>query len=151
MLGRFITARSAPGIAAVGALFAISFDTVSLAVLFALAAVRMGGLAGSLFVALVFALGMLAVDGLNGLWISHLIRKSDRTAAVASRTIALAIAGVSFSVALLALSRLGIAAFDVWMDKREGWVSVGVVALVLAAFAAGQQLSRRRAAVSPSG
>ena len=143
-LGRFVTARSASGVAAVGALFAVSFDTVSLAVLFALAASRMGGMAGSLFVALLFAIGMLAVDGMNGFFISHLIRRADRTAAIASRTLALAIAAVSLLVASLALSRLGFKPLDAWMGGRGSWVSAGVVALVVMAFSGGLLMARRR-------
>jgi hypothetical protein len=43
MLGRLLGARHPIGIAAVGALFALSFDTVSQAALFAVSAAHFGG------------------------------------------------------------------------------------------------------------
>ena len=55
-----------------------------LAALFAFAAGRFGGLSHVLVVAALFVLGMMAVDGANGLWISRLIRQANRTAAIAS-------------------------------------------------------------------
>ena len=61
-------------------LFALSFDTISQAALFAIAAGRFGGVAEALLVAGLFVLGMLAVDGINGVWICRLIRRADRTA-----------------------------------------------------------------------
>ena len=93
LLGRFVTVRRPWAVAAVGALFALSFDTVSQAALFALAAGRFGGVVHALLVAALFVLGMLVVDGINGVWISRLIRRADRTAVVASRVMACTVAG----------------------------------------------------------
>src|SRR6516165_7840224 len=89
LLGRVLTVRRPCAIAVVGMLFALSFDTVSQAALFALAAGRFGGVEQALFVAGLFMLGMLVVDGINGVWISALIRRADRAAAIASRVMAL--------------------------------------------------------------
>jgi len=83
-------------IAAVGAAFALSFDTISHALLFT---VTGASLAGWLFAALlgvVFTLGMVFTDALNGLWVARLIRGADRRAAAASR-------GMSAAIALLCL------------------------------------------------
>jgi nickel/cobalt transporter (NiCoT) family protein len=84
ILGRMVTVRRPSAIAAVGMLFALSFDTVSQAALFALAAGRFGGMTQALFVAGLFVVGMLAVDGINGFWIFSLIRRADRIAVIAS-------------------------------------------------------------------
>ena len=87
-------------------LFALSFDTVSQAALFALAAGRFGGVSQALFVAGLFVLGMLAVDGVNGVWISALIRRADRTAVIASRVMALAVAAISLAVGLFTVAKM---------------------------------------------
>ena len=148
LLGRFLDTRRAWAIAAVGALFALSFDTVSQAALFALAAVRFGGLPDALFVAALFVLAMLAVDGANGLWINRLIRRADRTAVVASRVMALAVAGVSLVVGAYALAKFLVPALDEWAAGSDSWLGAAVVAAVLAAFVAALRVARRRAATA---
>lgn len=148
LLGRFLDIRRAWAVAAVGMLFAFSFDTVSQAALFALAAGRFGGVDHALFVAALFVLGMLAVDGANGLWIHRLIRKADRTAAIASRVMALAVAGISLAVGVLAVSRILVPALDAWVEGRDLWVGAAVVAAALVAFGASMRMARRRAALA---
>ncbi len=143
LLGRFLTVQRPWAVAAVGALFALSFDTISQAALFALAAGRFGGVTDALLVAALFVLGMLAVDGVNGLWISRLIRRADRTAAVASRVMALAVAGLSFAIGLFTVVKLVFPNVDAWADGRELHVGGAVVAGVLLAFAAGMWAARR--------
>jgi high-affinity nickel-transport protein len=144
LLGRFLNTRRPWAVAAVGALFALSFDTVSQAALFALAAGRFGGMAHALFVALLFVLGMLAVDGANGLWISGLVRRADRTAAIASRVMTLAVAGVSLAVGVLTVAKILVPAVDEWAEGRELWAGGAVVAAVVAAFVGAMCAARRR-------
>ena len=105
LLGRFVTVRKPWAIAAVGVLFAFSFDTISQATLFALAAGRFGGVTEALLVAGLFVLGMLVVDGINGVWINRLIRRADRTPSCASRVMALTVAGISLTVGCSSPSR----------------------------------------------
>jgi high-affinity nickel-transport protein len=144
LLGRFITVRRAWAVAAVGALFALSFDTVSQAALFALAAGRFGGVGHALLVAGLFVLGMLVVDGVNGVWLSRLIRRADRTAVVASRVMACTVAAISFAVGGFTVARLLLPAVATWADGRELLVGGIVVTAVLTAFAAGMRASRPR-------
>ncbi len=148
LLGRVLNIRRAWAVAAVGMLFALSFDTVSQAALFALAAGRFGGLSHALFVAALFVLGMLAVDGANGLWINRLIRQADRTAVIASRVMALTVAGISLAVGVLTVAKIIVPAVDAWTDGRELWFGGAVVAVVLVAFASGMLAARRRALMS---
>jgi high-affinity nickel-transport protein len=129
---------------AIGALFALSFDTISQAALFALAATRFGGVADALLVAGLFVLGMLVVDGINGVWISRLIRRADRTAVVASRVMACTVAAVSLAVGGFAVAKLLLPAVDAWADGRETLLGGMVVAAVLTAFAMGMRASRQR-------
>ena len=137
LLGRFLTVRRPWAVAAVGALFALSFDTISQAALFALAATRFGGVADALLVAGLFVLGMLVVDGINGVWISRLLRRADRTAVIASRLMALTVGGISIAVGLLAVARLAMPTVDTWIEGRELFVSGAVVTAVLTAFVVG--------------
>ncbi len=143
LLGRFLNIRRAWAVAAVGMLFALSFDTVSQAALFALAAGRFGGASQALFVAALFVLGMLTVDGANGLWISRLIRRADRTAAIASRVMALTVAGVSLAVGTLTVAKILVPAVDELAAGREPWLGAAVVVAVLVAFVAAMRAARR--------
>jgi high-affinity nickel-transport protein len=148
VLGRFATLRNGWAIAGVGALFALSFDTISQAALFALAASRFGGVAQALLVALLFVAGMLAVDGCNGLWISGLLRRADRTAAIASRIMALTVAGLSVGVGFFTLIRLLFPHVSAWTEGREFWIGATVVFAVSIAFGVGLLAARRRNAAS---
>jgi high-affinity nickel-transport protein len=129
-------------IAAVGMLFALSFDTVSQAALFALAAGRFGGVSQALFVAGLFVLGMLTIDGINGVWISALIRRADRTAVIASRVMAVAVAAISLAVGLFTVAKLLLPAVDAWAEKHELVFGAIVVTAVFAAFFAAMRAAR---------
>lgn len=143
LLGRFITVRRPWAVAAVGALFALSFDTMSQAALFALAAGRFGGVVHALLVAGLFVVGMLVVDGINGIWISRLIRRADRRAVVASRVMACAVAAISLAVGGFTIAKLLLPTVDAWADGREMLLGAMVVTAVLTAFAVGMRVSRR--------
>ena len=146
LLGRFVTVRRPWAVAAVGVLFALSFDTISQATLFAVAAGHFGGVAEALLVAGLFVLGMLAVDGINGVWISRLIRRADRTAVIASRVMALTVAGISLAVGCFTVAKLLVPAVDAWAEGREMLVGAAVVTGVLTAFVVGM----RAAACAPA-
>ncbi|MBI5899140.1 MAG: nickel transporter [Rhodocyclales bacterium] len=129
-------------IAAVGALFALSFDTLSQAALFAITATQHGGLAHTAMLGLAFTLGMLLADGANGLWIARLLRRADRRARVASRVMGLTVAAISFAVAGFGLARWLNADISAWYEGKELAVGVAVVALLAASFMAGKLLAR---------
>jgi high-affinity nickel-transport protein len=150
LLRRVVSLRGGWAVAAVGALFALSFDTVSQAALFALAAGRFGGFVPALAIAGLFVVGMLAVDGVNGFWISRLIRRADRTAAVASRVMALTVAGISFAVGMFTVVKLLVPALDAWAEGREITFGTAVVASVLVAFAIAMRAARVTARTAPS-
>lgn len=87
-------------VAAIGAAFALSFDTISHALLFSLTGASMAGwmFAGALGV--LFTLGMGLTDTVNGLWVSRL---------GASRSISIAIAALCLLLAAVGLARISIA------------------------------------------
>ena len=132
----------------VGALFALSFDVFSLAALFALAGARLGGLSYILLLGVLFTLGMLVTDGINGLWIARLIARSDQLARVASRAMSLAIAGVSLLVAAFAAARLLAPRLAAWGNEWPTLLGAGVLAVSLLGFYMGRALAPARVVVA---
>jgi nickel/cobalt transporter (NiCoT) family protein len=147
---RLLRVGRAPMVMAVGTLFALSFDTVSQAALFAVTATRYGGWGPAALLAGLFIVGMILTDGLNGWWISRLIRRSDQAAEIASRTMALAVSAVALLTAALGVGKLLWQGFDGWSDGKELWFGAAVVMLILASYGLGQRLARRTAQ-APSG
>jgi high-affinity nickel-transport protein len=89
------------GIMAIGALFAVSFDTLSQALLFSATAARYSGCSSAFLLGLLFTLGMLCIDGLNGVWVAALLKRADRRARIVSRAIGFSVAFLSLAVGLL--------------------------------------------------
>lgn len=147
LLGRLLKVDRPWAIAGVGGLFALSFDTISQAALFALAASRIGTLADALVVAASFTLGMVVVDGLNGAWIFHLCTRANRRAAIASRVMALAVAAISIAVGVLAISKVLLPAVGGWAERQGLALGGAVVAAVAIAFVIALAASRHRGAV----
>jgi high-affinity nickel-transport protein len=141
-LGRLQRSSDPLSIAAVGALFALSFDTFSQAVLFAVAGARFGGAGQAAILGTCFMAGMLATDGINGWWISRLIRRTDRIARRASRVMTLAVAGASFAVAGFEATRYCVPALDAWSQGRELGLGIGVIAVMASAFLLALALAR---------
>ncbi len=134
LFNRIINVDKPIVIIAVGMLFALSFDTVTHAALFALAAESFGGVAPALVLAGLFVLGMLIADGANGFWISHLIRKADRRAAIASRVMATAVGLLSLGVGALVLFKLISPTIEQATDAAGVWMGVGVLVAIGGAF-----------------
>lgn len=136
---------------AVGLLFALSLDTLSQAALFAVAASQFGGWQPALGLALLFVAGMLLTDGINGWWLWRLIRRSDQTARVASRVMALAVAGVGLLTAALGVAYQTVPRFDAWAQGKEAWAGLAIIAIAGISFTLGQQLAgRARAQMQPA-
>lgn len=132
-------------IALVGALFALSFDTLSQAAFFALTATRFGGWEYALLLAGLFMLGMLLTDGINGLWIARLIARADQVALVASRVMGLVVSGVSLLVAAFGAAKLLSPAVDAWSEGRELAFGFSLVVIIAGSFLAAMRLTRRPA------
>lgn len=140
---RRLQATSQPlAIAAVGALFALSFDTLSQAALFAVTATQHGGIAHALMLGLAFTAGMLLADGANGLWIARLLRRADHRARIASRVMGLMVAAISFAVAGFGLARWLRADVSQWYEGKEVLVGAAVIVLLGASFLIGNWLAR---------
>ncbi len=143
LLGRLRHVSHPALVALVGAVFALSFDTLSQAAFFALTATRFGGWQHALVLALLFTLGMLLTDGINGLWIARLIARADQVALLASRVMGLVVAGISLLVAAFGRAKMLSPAIDAWSEGKElafGFVLVGVIA---ASYLVAVRLTRR--------
>ena len=145
LFDRILTVEHPVFMMAVGMLFALSFDTISQAALFAVAAVRFGSVGHALLVAGSFVAGMLLADGVNGFWIARLVRRADRRAAIASRVMATAVGTVSLLVGALVVLKLLIPNIAAWADEHGIFVGAGVVAAIALAFALAMLVSRHTA------
>lgn len=142
---RFTRAEHPVLIAAVGAAFALSFDTLSQAVLFSITGSNLAGWLFAALLGLVFTAGMMATDALNGLWVSHLVGRADRRAAAASRLMSLAIGFTSLAIAALAAARHALPAFDHEVASWGVALSAAVVVAVAASYCVAMRLAARGA------
>ncbi len=145
-----VTHSCHPGAPALlGALFALSFDTMSLASLFALSASRVGGGGGALGLALAFALGMVLIDSVNGLWIASLLKRADERARIASRWMSGAVGALSLLVAMLGAARYLWPAAEGWTEGRELGFGLAVVMVLFVVFAVSSRVVRPTPSAAP--
>ncbi|CAB1369587.1 nickel transporter [Denitratisoma oestradiolicum] len=129
-LGR-LSNTDRPGlIALVGALFALSFDTISQAALFAVTGAHFGGAQHAIILGLLFTLGMLATDGLNGLFIYRLLRRADRQALLSSRIVGMVIGLISLGIACFGAARYIFPPVSHWSEGREMILGLCLTGLV---------------------
>lgn len=118
----------------IGALFALSFDTMSQAAFFSLAANNISFELYAFTLGVVFTLGMIVSDGANGMLTARCIKESGKRALLASRIMSLVIGSVSLFVAAMGILR--------WLQPAslEGnelfvfWPGLAVMLWVLAGF-----------------
>lgn len=99
----FIRTQRPGWVILVGALFALSFDTMSQVAFFSISAPQPHGWLAPFLLGLVFMFGMLLTDGLNGYWVARMMLRTDRLALISSRVLGLAVAGLSLIVGCLAV------------------------------------------------
>lgn len=134
-------------IACVGALFALSFDTISQAALFSIAATQIAGWPFSIVVCLAFIVGMIITDGINGLWVSNLLKKADKRAVIASRVMGLTIAGISLSIASLSVAKYFSTNLNLRLESLSLLLGCWILCIVAASFLFATHLSRNYQAV----
>lgn len=93
-------------IIAVGAIFALSFDTFTQVSLFSLSAATMAGWVFSGVLGVFFMLGMMMTDGLNGVLVSSLIKNVDKRSYFISRILCIAISFFSLTIGGLEVFKL---------------------------------------------
>jgi high-affinity nickel-transport protein len=134
-LGRFAGTSHPVVIAAVGAAFALSFDTLSQAALFSITASSMAGWAFSVALGIIFMLGMMITDGINGLWVGGLISRAGRRALIVSRAMSLAIAFLSLGIAGLGIAKYVSPSVAGALDNIGMAIGLGVLVLPALSFA----------------
>lgn len=90
----------------IGALFAISFDTLSQITLLALSASIQAGWLFALVIGVLFMLRMMLADGVNGLLIAQVIFRGNKISVTASQIIGAGIASFSLITGTIGLIRL---------------------------------------------
>ncbi|MBL8385071.1 MAG: nickel transporter [Burkholderiales bacterium] len=132
-------------IAAVGAAFAVSMDTLSQAAVFSLAATGRFAWGTALALGAVFTLGMLVVDAANGWWVARLVARTGAAGALWARRLTLAIALLSLALAAAGLLRLASGALDAWYDTHALAIGAASTLLVTAVYwLAAARLQRAR-------
>jgi nickel/cobalt transporter (NiCoT) family protein len=121
-------------IASVGAAFAVSFDTVSHALAFSLTGATMAGVVFAAALGLIFTLGMVATDALNGLWVAKMMAGADRRAAVASRWMSAVVAVLCLLIAALAFLKHAVPAVDALADPASLPLAVATLLVIAAVF-----------------
>jgi high-affinity nickel-transport protein len=111
-------------VATIGAAFALSFDTVTHALAFSLTGAALAGWLFATLLGLVFTLGMVLVDALNGLWVARM-----RGSRVVSATIGV----LCLAIAASALAELELA---------KPLLSVGSIAVVILGYMLARRSSR---------
>ena len=132
--------------AAIGALFAFSFDTLSQASLFAVARQPVWWLDDGALAGESVCRRHAAVGRLNGIWISRLIRRSDETAMSLRGSAVNAVSAVSLLTAAFGASKLLLPQLDAWAEGKELWLGAFVMLVIFTSFllgdAAGTQAGR---------
>lgn len=147
LVARLLHANHPLTVLAVGALFAVSFDTVSQAAMFSLSAQALSGWPVAAAAGLCFTAGMLASDTVNGLWISRLLARAGARAPVAARFMALAVACSSLAVAAFGIARYfssSVASFGHGRELAFGIILIAALAAsYVLALAAARAVARR--------
>jgi high-affinity nickel-transport protein len=87
-------------------------------------------------------LGMMLTDGVNGLWISRLIRRADRLACVASRVMGLAVGGLSLLVAGFGVMKYTSPAVSGWSEGKELAFGLSFILVVALSFLLAVRMAR---------
>jgi len=131
LLARFARTRHPAAVALLGALFALSFDTLSQALLFSATAVEFQGWISALVLGVLFTLGMTLLDGLKGAWLARLLRTADRTGMSIARAVGSGVSVLGLLVAGTGMARLLSARVDSIIQAESGFYAVVLIGLVI--------------------
>ncbi|BBP00727.1 nickel transporter [Sulfuriferula nivalis] len=141
---RFLFARiQHPGwMVLVGVLFALSFDTMSQVAFFSISVQTGHSWMSPMLLGLVFMLGMIVTDGLNGYWVAKMILRTDKLALVSSRVLGLTVAGLSLVVGGMGLSRQLFPDVDILTNISPLHQGIGLIAFIATSYVVALWLSR---------
>ena len=141
LLGGCLSASTPSAVVLIGALFAISFDTVSQAALFAVAGSALSGVQAAVSLGALFLLGMLVTDAVNGFWIAALLARADDRAQFASRVMAILVGTLSIGVAVLGIARYFSPRLGTWLGHAGATVTLAIFGLLLVGFVASMAMA----------
>jgi high-affinity nickel-transport protein len=145
-LGQLAETSHPAVIAMIGAVFALSFDTLGQAALFSLTGAHLAGWPFSVALGLLFTLGMMTTDGVNGVWVAIMVQRADRRARVASRVMGLAIGLLAIAIAGLGVLRLLSQDAAAALAGAELPIGLGLALAVALSFIVAVRLARPSAA-----
>lgn len=126
----------------IGSLFALSFDTMSHATFFSIAANHVSIEFYAFTLGIVFTCGMIISDGVNGLLTARYIRQSAERAQVASRVMSFAIGSISLLIAFIGLARLHMPIVSEKIEYLGIWAGFIVLMWVTLGFAVSVYMSK---------
>lgn len=146
VFGRLFSGGRASTVVAVGALFALSYDTLSFAALFGLFASRLHTSSTALLFGAIFVAGMLVTDGLNGVVVAKLIRRSEKNAYVTSLVVGLTVASVGLCTAALGIAKKVLPPDSVWVAHGDAWLGPIIFGLALVGLCSAVVVTRLKTA-----
>jgi len=117
-------------VAAIGAGFAISFDTLSHALLFSASGATAAGWVVAAALGLVFTAGMVLVDTLNGWWVGRLM---------GSRVMSVTVAVLCFAIAAAGAAKLAWPSVDDALGALAPYLGAATLAVLAAAWWIGRR------------
>src|SRR4051812_19253334 len=136
LVERFGGASHPVVVAAIGAAFAVSFDTVSHALLFSASGATAAGWIVAAALGVVFTAGMALTDTLNGWWVARMIAASDARAMRASRVMSVTVGVLCFAIAALDIAKLIHPRIDNALSGAAPYVGLATLALIAAVWLA---------------
>jgi high-affinity nickel-transport protein len=133
---RFFKASSPASILVLGALFAVSFDTLSQTAMFAATTSQSGGWLSATALALLFTVGMMLPDAVNGFWLSKILRRANAEVQFVSRLMGTVIAGLSLTIGCINLARFIFPSFGTHIETWQMSVSIALVLIAAIVFPA---------------
>jgi len=112
-------------VAAIGAAFAVSFDTLSHALLFSASGATAAGWLVAAALGLVFTAGMVLTDTLNGWWVARM--RGSAGAARASRIMGITVALLCFAIAAVGLAKLAHPSLDALVEAAAPFIGVATL------------------------
>ena len=117
-------------VAAIGAAFAVSFDTLSHALLFSASGATAAGWLVAAALGLVFTAGMVLTDTLNGWWVARMMGSAG--AARASRIMGITVALLCFAIAAVGAARFAHPGLDALVDAAAPFIGVATLLTLIA-------------------
>jgi high-affinity nickel-transport protein len=119
-------------VAVIGAAFAVSFDTLSHALLFSASGAVAAGWLVAAALGLVFTAGMVLTDTLNGWWVARMLGSAG--AARASRIMGVTVALLCFIIAAVGLVKLAHPGVDALVEAAAPFIGVATLLALIAAW-----------------